>query len=380
MNEVLLFRERSVDSPTIGLPELTVVLPTFNECQNVEPLLRKLENALAHVSWEAVFVDDDSNDGTPSQIVQSASPRSNVRIIRRIGRRGLSTAVVEGALSSMADYIAVMDADMQHDEAVLANMLTTLRSGKYDLVVGTRYAEGGGVGQWASGRIAISRFATRLAQSFTGVKISDPMSGFFMITRKSFETIVRRLSGQGFKILLDIATSSPTPLRIAEQPFTFKVREFGESKLDALVALEFVSLLLDKAAGGFVPLRFLLFVAVGGLGLAVHMAVLATALNLFGVAFAAAQGFATIVAMVSNFFMNNFLTYRDRRLKGTKQLCFGLLSFMAVCGLGALANVGIATMVFHQNYSWWLAGLAGVLVGAVWNYAATSVFTWREHK
>lgn len=358
--------------------DLTIVLPTFNEEKNIRPILAKLDAALEDVNWEAVFVDDDSRDGTSAEIFASARTRGNVRIIRRIGRRGLSTAVIEGALSSTADYIAVMDADMQHDERVLPEMLAVLKSGRYDLVVGTRYVNGGGIGDWSATRAKISKFATRLSQSLSGIKLSDPMSGYFMITRPALETAVRQLSGQGFKILLDIVMSSPSSLRIAEQPFKFRSRQYGESKLDAMVAIEFVSLLLDKLIGRWIPVRLIFFMAVGGIGLLVHMAILSLLINVFNAPFPASQASSTGIAMVFNFFLNNILTYHDRRLKGFRQLAGGLISFVGACSIGAIANVGVASMVFHQHYSWWLSGVAGVAVGTVWNYAATSFLTWRK--
>jgi dolichol-phosphate mannosyltransferase len=360
--------------------EITIVLPTFNEVENVEPILKKIDAALPNVAWEVVFVDDNSKDGTPHAIIAAAENRPNVRIVRRIGRRGLSSAVVEGALTSMAPYIAVMDADMQHDETILKEMLSALRAGAADLVVGTRYTEGGGVGEWSRKRLAASQIATKMARIVTRTKLSDPMSGFFMITREAFEGVVTRLSGQGFKILLDIVASSEKPLRVAEKAYNFKPRQFGESKLDSLVAIEYLLLLVDKMFGHLVPARFILFAAVGGVGLLVHMAILATCFQALGIRFTASQSTATVLAMTFNFFVNNFLTYHDQRLKGPKQLFIGLFSFYAVCSLGAVANVGIANYMFTNLYSWWLAGVAGVIIGAVWNYAVTSVFTWRVAK
>jgi dolichol-phosphate mannosyltransferase len=357
--------------------ELTIVLPTYNEVENIAPLLLRLEEALDGIAWEAVFVDDDSDDGTASAVRQAAARHPNVRLIRRIGRRGLSSAVVEGTLSSLAPYIAVMDADMQHDETILRAMLDELRTGTCDLVVGSRYVSDGGVGDWSTKRQRISRLATQAAHMFTGVKLSDPMSGFFMITQEAFDGAVRRLSGEGFKILLDIAASSERPLRVVEKPYQFRSRQFGRSKLDTLVAIEYLMLLLSKLVGGAVPVRFLIFGAVGALGLIFHMAVLSTAFEVARLPFAVSQALATSLAMAFNFFVNNTLTYRDRRLRGARQIIVGLVSFYAVCSLGAIANVGIANYVFANRYSWWLAGVAGVIVGAVWNYAATSVFTWR---
>ena len=358
--------------------ELTIVLPTFNESANVEPILQKIRSALSGVDYEVVFVDDDSPDDTVAAVALAATTYANVRVIHRIGRRGLSTAVVEGALSSMAPFIAVMDADMQHDETIVAPMLQQLRSGKYDIVVGTRYAKGGGVGEWSADRRWISRIATRLARLVTRAQLTDPMSGFFMITRPAFDRAVRNISGQGFKILLDILASADKPLRVEEIGYEFRNRQFGASKFDSVVIVEFLILLLEKSVGQFVPARFIMFGGVGLLGLLVHMTVLVTAFREVGLPFSVSQTLATLIAMSFNFFLNNSLTYRDRRLKGLRGLAIGLLSFYVVCSLGAVSNIGIASFMFANHYSWWLAGVAGVLIGAVWNYAATSVFTWRS--
>ncbi len=362
----------------IKAPELAVIVPTFNERDNVIPLLEKLEAALAGIGWEAVFVDDDSKDGTPTAITERARADTRVRILRRIGRRGLSSAVVEGILSTTAPYVAVIDADMQHDEQLLRQMLATLRAGEADLAVGTRYAGGGGVGDWDFRRKTISWVATKLSALVIKADLSDPMSGFFMLRRDAFEASVRQLSSQGYKILLDIVASAPKPLRIEEFPYVFRLRQHGESKLDALVSLEYLLLLIDKLFGHIVPARFVLFMSIGGLGVFVHMAVLTALLKTQGFGFLAAQGAATVVAMTFNFFLNNALTYRDKRLKGFWPMLRGLLSFYLVCAVGAVSNVGIANFLFTHSYAWYVSGVAGILVGAVWNYAASSVFTWRK--
>jgi dolichol-phosphate mannosyltransferase len=222
----------------------------------------------------------------------------------------------------------------------------------------------------------MSRFATRISQIVCRQTISDPMSGFFMVRAEAFETCVRRLSGKGFKILLDVVASAPDRLRVAEVPYTFKERLHGESKLDSLVIWDFGMLLAEKTIGRYVPVRFLAFSLVGGAGVLVHMAVLA-ALRMAQVSFSNAQAVATIVAMIFNFWLNNLLTYRDRRLRGSKWLT-GLLSFVAACGLGAVANVGIASYLFASHTQWVLAALAGIAVGAVWNFAITQLYTWGQ--
>jgi dolichol-phosphate mannosyltransferase len=357
--------------------EIAIVAPTFNERENVGELITRLDAALGQRAWEIVFVDDDSSDGTPDALLAIAQADPRVRVIRRIGRRGLSTAVVEGVLASSAPIVAVMDADLQHDERVLPDMIARLEQGDCDIVVGSRYVEGGGVGDWSAQRQAFSRFATRLARLVVKADLSDPMSGFFVVRREAFEGAVRRLSGQGFKILLDVLASAPSPLRVAETPYTFRQRLHGESKLDSAVLWDYAALLIDKTIGRFVPTRFVMFALVGGVGVVVHFAVLSVLFQAMGQGFALSQTAAAVVAMTFNFFVNNALTYRDRRLRGMRAV-LGLLSFYLVCSVGLFANVGIANALFEEAYAWWLSGIAGILVGAVWNYAASAVFTWKR--
>lgn len=358
---------------------LAVVLPTFNERDNVEKVAGVIATALAGEAYEIVFVDDDSTDGTRDVVAGLARRDGRIRLIHRIGRRGLSSAVVEGVLSTSAPFVAVMDADLQHDERLLPAMLATLRAGEADVVIGSRYVADGGLGDWDKSRADLSRFGTRLAQVVTKTALSDPLSGFFMITRTAFDQSVRGLSAQGYKILVDLLASAPKPLRAREIGYTFRQRVAGDSKLDSLVAWEYAMLLLDKSVGRIVPVRFVMFAAIGGLGVLVHMAVLTGLYQGAQIGFAAAQGGATFAAMTFNFFANNQLTYRDKRLKGVVGVARGLATFYAVCSIGAVANVGIADFLFGRgDTSWWLAGLAGIAVGAVWNYAASAVFTWKK--
>jgi len=358
-------------------PELSVVVPTFNERDNVTTLFHRLETALAGKAWEVIFVDDNSPDGTWDVVRGLARQDSRVRCIRRIGRRGLSGACIEGILASSAPCAAVIDADLQHDETRLPKMLALLEAGEADLVVGSRYIEGGSADSFDKQRAGASQFATAVARRVLRVKIADPMSGFFMIRRDRFEQLAPQLSTQGFKILLDIVATARGELRVKEIPYTFGSRLHGESKLDSMVALDFLGLVLAKLTHDVVSLRFLLFAMVGSIGLFVHFGALYAALEAFDLPFPNAQGAAALCAMTSNFVLNNFLTYRDQRLKGFAILR-GLLLFYLVCSVGLLANVGVAWSVFDQEPIWWLAGAAGALMGVVWNYAMSGLFVWRK--
>ncbi len=359
-----------------GPLELAVIIPTFNESGNVERLLGRLSIALAAISWEAIFVDDNSPDGTSEVVRRIARSNRNVRIVQRIGRRGLSSAVIEGMLASAAPVVAVIDGDMQHDEAILPRLFQHVASGEADLAIGTRYADGGGTGDWDHRRMRISKLATLIGQVAMGTRISDPMSGLFALSRETLMQAVPRLSGVGFKILLDIVASLSTPPRVVEVPYLFRGRESGESKADARVAAEYAALIADKTLGRILPVRLLSFFGVGGLGVGVHMAVLGATLAA-GIDFFRAEIIAVLAAMMFNFFLNNALTYRDRRLKGWR-MAVGLLNFCLVCSLGAVANIGIGTWMLDMDNVWWAAGLAGVIVGATWNFAATSFLIWRR--
>jgi len=355
--------------------ELAVVIPTLNERANVPLVVERLNRALAGISWEAIFVDDDSPDGTADAVRAQGWHQGNIRCIQRLGRRGLSSACIEGILASAAPYVAVMDGDLQHDERLLPDMLARIKAERLDVVIASRYMAAGSVGDWDRSRARISALAGRLSRIVVKADLTDPMSGFFMVERTAFAAAMRSLSGQGFKILLDLFASSPRPLAFAEVPLTFRRRVHGESKLDAMVAWEYVMLLLQKLVGPVVPVRFLLFSLIGALGVGTHLLTLWLGTVALGASFAVAQSAATLVAMTGNFLLNNLFTYRDRRLHG-RQLASGLVSFYAVCGAGAAANVGIAAYLAGGHHSWWLAGLAGAAVSAVWNYAMSSIFTW----
>jgi dolichol-phosphate mannosyltransferase len=357
-------------------PQLCIVVPTFNERDNAPVLFGRIDAALKSIPFEVIFVDDNSPDRTWETVRSLAQADTRVRCIRRIGRRGLSGACIEGILASSAPFVAVMDADLQHDETRLSAMFALLQNGESDLAVGSRYVGGGSAESFSSTRAGGSKFATEIAKRLLHVEIADPMSGFFMVRRDRFEELAPSLSEQGFKILLDLIATAKGSLRAVEVPYTFGTRLHGESKLDSLVVMDFLGLILAKLTRDLVSLRFLLFACVGGIGLLVHLATLYLALAL-GVAFAAAQGIAAFVAMTGNFLLNNRLTYRDQRLRGAR-LIRGLIAFYIVCSVGLLANVGVAFSVYNQQPIWWLAGVAGALMGVAWNYGISSLLVWRR--
>ncbi|HVI99213.1 MAG TPA: glycosyltransferase family 2 protein [Sphingomonas sp.] len=361
--------------------ELAIVVPTFNEAANVATLVARLDAALDGRAWEVIVVDDNSPDGTADAAREIARIDRRVRVLQRIGRRGLSTACIEGMCATAAPLVAVIDGDLQHDETLLPHMLDALEADPaLDIVIGSRFVAGGGTGDWDRDRIAKSALATRLSRHVLRADLSDPMSGFFMVRTRIVRALTPELTGIGFKILLDIMTTSPRPLNFVELPYTFRTRQRGESKLDHVVAMEYLIALYDRLFGRLIPVRFAMFSAIGLLGVGVHMGVLAVLLFAFGASFVAGQIVAATIAMTANFFLNNALTYRDRRLKGWRQLIDGWVSFCVVCSVGLVANVGVAAFLHDaRSGTWAVSALVGVLVGAVWNYALSSRFTWGRY-
>jgi dolichol-phosphate mannosyltransferase len=383
-SSAILGRERklalsatSAGMPSKGGPELTIVVPTLNERDNVGPLIDRLDRLLEGVDWEAVFVDDDSADDTAAHLRDLGRTDRRIRCIRRFGRRGLSSACIEGILSTSARYIAVIDADLQHDETLLPRMLDILKREQTDLVVASRYLASGAADGLSTRRRALSRAGVWLARVLLKSDITDPVSGFFMMRSEVADKAAARLSGVGTKILIDILASAPGPLSVTELPYRFRGRNSGSSKLDWFTILEFLALLVEKVTGGYLPSKFLLFGTVGASGMVLHLVVLRLLLAV-GTGFVGAQSTATATAMVWNYILNNTLTYRDYRLVGWAALR-GLASFMLICGLGAVVNVLLARDLYVITQMWLFAGAGGAVVGALLNYSLTSMFTWGRH-
>jgi len=361
--------------------ELAVVLPTLNERANIAPMVARLEAALGPTGWEAVFVDDNSRDGTAEEARRIGRTDPRIRVIQRIGRRGLASAAIEGMCATAAPFVAVMDADHQHDPALLVEMLAAVKSGEYDLAYASRFAEGGNAdGLSSKSREKGSRVANALARKLTGTELSDAMSGYFLIRTETLRAQAANLSGIGFKIMLDILATARPQLRVKELPLKFAERLAGESKLDHGVALDFLAGLYERYFGRFIPTRFALFGTVGVIGVGVHMSVLAATYQTGLTNFSFGQAIATMVAMTFNFWLNNWLTYRDQKLTGPDGMFWGWLRFCLTCSVGAFANVAAATVLKDGGVTWWIAALIGIVLASIWNYALSSRFVWGRFK
>ena len=361
-------------------PTLSVVVPTYREAANVPALFERLKTVLAGLPWEMIVVDDDSPDGTADVAFAIARRDPRLRCIRRVNRLGLAGAVIEGWLASSADIVAVIDGDLQHDEKILPTMYAALVSGEGELAIGTRVADETAPGGLSASRQKLSQLGAWFFRLLAGTSVSDPMSGFFMVQREIVARLAPRLSPDGFKILVDVVLSAGGRLKVVEVPYVFRPRQAGESKLSPLVGLDFLGLVAHHATGGLLPIRFVLFASIGAIGLVVHLLVLTGLVEALGLQdFAAGQIAATIVAMGSNFLLNNEITYRAYRYR-CLGMVGGFLLFALLCSVGAIANLDVASWLLRGRSVWWLAGLAGALVSVVWNYAASATFVWRRRR
>ncbi len=358
---------------------LSIVLPTYNESENLPLLLEKLRPVLHDLSHEIIIVDDNSPDGTWKIAQQIAARDDRVHVVRRVGRRGLSSAVIEGFLAARGDVLAVMDADGQHDVELLPKLHDAVVGGA-GLAIGSRYVAGGSVGQWDERRHTMSKLATALAIRLCAVRVTDPMSGFFAMKRNIFEAILPRLNPMGFKILLDLLVHIPSETPVRELPFTFGMRTHGESKLSRRVQLEFLEYLYDAAVGRFIPLTFIEYCVVGALGVAVNLSMYFTVSLLLGESpqyglFSTPLLAGIEAAIMFNFLLNNAWTFSYAKLRGWRAVT-GFTKYNVVCAFGALANIAITAFLFRSGMATIGSLAIGAFVGMIWNYTIGRLFTW----
>ncbi len=354
---------------------LCIVVPTYNERSNVDALVRSVEAALVGVAWEMIIVDDDSPDGTADHVRSLHEDNPRVRVIRRLGRRGLASACIEGMLASSSPFVAVMDGDLQHDPKVLRQMLLVLEAGEVDLVAASRYIAGGTIGDWSQERAATSRFATRLAQAVSPVPLSDPMSGFFAIRRKIIDQLAPDLSAVGFKILLDIAMTAGPDLRVEEVPLRFACRQEGSSKLSVGVAWDYAMMLADKRIGRLVPVELVAFAAVAIPTMVLHLAISLVLVGSYGIDVAATQLLATGIALIALYAAQNVLACRPGPRRGWRWLS-GLMAFGGTTAIGVAASVVVASVLLKDGMDWSVAGSAGMAACLTWTFGAGRRYAW----
>ena len=352
---------------------VSVVLPTYNEASNVRTAIAAAQIAVRSTpDHEILVVDDDSPDGTWLRVEELSRRDPRIRCYRRIDRKGLASAIVDGLSMARGEVLVVMDADLQHDPGIIARLVEALETA--DVAIGSRYVDGGSTGPWGLVRRGLSRLATRLCQWTLGISVSDPMSGFFALHRVTFQELADRLHPRGFKALMEILALC-RGARLVEVPYTFGLRTAGASKLGRGVVLDYLLALVELRLGRRLPVRFMQYCLVGLSGVLVQLG-----------AFVALRGttsdeialaLAILVAMISNFLFNNLWTFRDRRLtRGA--LGLGLLRFVFVSTLGALINHSVSVRLSQLtaiDLLW--TSLVGIALATLWNYQMNRDLTWK---
>ncbi len=360
-------------------PTLSIVIPTYNEKDNIIIILENLKKVLKSISHEIIFVDDNSPDGTSAVVKDCMKKSSKIRLIHRIGRKGLAGAVIEGIFAANADIVAVMDCDLQHDETKLLDMINLFsRNNSLDIVIGSRFTETGEISEKAFSKIRElgSKATTFIIKKVLNITSTDPLSGFFMVKKESFLKSSENLQTQGFKVLADFLATSGKNIEIKEIGYRFKNRIAGESKMSFLTTLELIGLVLSQILKGRVSIRFILFCMVGLSGIFVQLLITGIVMLLIN-QFPTSQTFGIIAAMTSNYFLNNIITFQERKLKSL-DLIRGLFSFYLICSLGAFTNIAIATYIFSFSSNWLISSFIGACFGAVWNFTLSSIFTWKS--
>jgi dolichol-phosphate mannosyltransferase len=354
---------------------LSVVLPTYNERVNLPLMVERLENCLKNSSFEIVIVDDNSPDETWKVALELAQSRPCLRVIRRLHDKGLSSAVMAGFEASLGKYLAVMDADLQHDENALPAFLEALEKGA-DIIVGSRIVAGGGIEDWSIIRQFMSFVASMLAKIVLPQVISDPMSGFFALRREIYEELAGDINPRGFKILLEFVARA-RHLRIAEVSYVFRGRVYGKSKLSTNVVLDYLAALYDLSVGKWMPRRFLKYAVVGLSGMVTNQCGVWVAINGLNLAESRALVWGIEISILSNFILNNYWTFRDVRLRGLVKVLRGLVSFNTICLGGAFINYASALFFLEKfGRTIYVANLLGVFFGTIWNYIVNSHMTW----
>ena len=356
--------------------KISIVVPTYNESKNITPLYENLCKVLPHNDWELIVADDDSPDGT-AEVARCISGAHNIRIINRRRGKGLSPSVIDGVQASHGDYIVVMDADGQHDERLIPEMIRILDTQDIDVVSGSRFMHGATQRGLNSPRFMLSKYGTFLLNIILNKNLSDPLTGFFSTSRKDFLDLIPRMENQGYKIFAEYI-SLKKQARIIELSYNFRPRLTGESNLNSLVIWNFMVFIVAKILRGKIPEAFLSFVFVGGLGAILHILCFYVTFSYMEVAFHSAQLISTAIATIFNFHLNNRLTFPTRQLRGHVYYS-GLFKYFVASSIGIFANVSIATISYEQvHYGAIISSLLGAIIDAVWKYTFAESIIWKE--
>ena len=360
---------------------ISVIIPTYNEYKNLPKLLDQLLNLETIFEKEIIIVDDNSSDGTQNLARSYSQNDRRIRLISRLGRSGLSSAIKEGCLCASGDLIVIMDADGQHEPNSIINGLEKFNNKNIDIIIGSRFLEESIIKGLSSKResgSSIANFLARITLHSGYKKLTDYMTGFILLKRNSCIKYIEKIDVNGFKFLYELLSLSKGKLTVIEIPLVFGFREFGQSKLDLAVIWDFLISLIHNFFGRIIPRRAFSFALVGLIGVFVQMFVIYFLLAVTDFDFEKILPVGVILAATSNYIINNILTFRSNKLSG-KNFYFGLFKFLLVASLPIIANIGVANLFYNQlSSNTFFAQIAGILVVFIWNYAASSRVVWNN--
>jgi dolichol-phosphate mannosyltransferase len=376
-------------------PVVSVITPTFNEAENLPILVGRLHDALADIPHEIIVADDDSPDRTWEVAEGLAADDPRITVMRRFHDPGLSASVLDGMSVARGEVLAVIDADLQHDESILADMVEQVLDDRADVVVGSRSTAGGGYGEWSSSRRFVSWVATLIARLLLRVPVSDPMSGYFAVSRRAYEATAPQLNPRGFKILLEFIGRN-RDLRVSEVGYEFSNRVHGETKLNRSVIRSYLLGVAELRLGRQVNPTFLLYVLVGIVGLIVNSTafwlaewigfpVVTTGLNDEIDPIATSFLFSLQLSILVLFVLNNEFTFWEQRFQGLRLLpAFVVYEAMSLLGAG----VHVAVFTFLQESGFLLSffggatrvvhNLLGAVVALIINWYLNTTYLWRR--
>jgi dolichol-phosphate mannosyltransferase len=354
---------------------ITIVVPTYNERDNIRQLVERIHQVLSGYDYDILFIDDSSNDGT-AELASSLSPRYPITVIVRKNKKGLASAVVDGLEYARSQIIGVMDADLQHPPEILDNLLKQIQSGS-NIAIASRYVEGGSCQGWGLTRKVISKVAIFIAHLLlpSTRQIKDPMAGYFMFDRQVVADA--NLKPTGYKILLEVLIEGEFQ-KVAEVPYTFQTRSSGQSKLKARQQIDYLKHIYSLMKRKGEVLRFVKFCAVGLSGVGVNMGLLWILTEIAGLQYLLSAAIGIETSIITNFLLNDFFTFPDRRYLTVKSTLNRLLKFNLVSIAGLAINLGalwLFTEVFGVYYL--VSNIFGIALATLWNYGVNTYWTWR---
>ena len=360
---------------------ISIVIPTFNEVKNIIPLIKNLVALISNFEYEIIVVDDDSPDGTSEEVNKYMKFNKRIKLITRIGRSGLSSAIKEGLIFAQGKYLLVLDGDGQHHPSFVLDMIEEINMNKSDIVIGSRFLKTSNLEGLSNKRSQGSKIANKLARISLHKnysKVTDYLSGCFCLEREKTKKFIRKIEINGFKFLYELLSLSKGDLVVKEVPLTFKERRFGYSKLDVAIVWDFLVSIIHNLTLRLLPRSAVSFGLVGISGIFVQLFVTSFLVEIFLIEFYKALPFAIMCAATSNFLINNQVTFRSERLKNL-DLLIGLLKFLIVASLPVIANVGITTAFYkYISTDTFFAQIAGIAIVYAWNYLASSSFVWKK--